>query len=203
VIAWNFPPYPGPDDPAGRFAWFIDRLRQSVAERGRFIPAALLMLIWNRLGNMARRFVAVAARVRAGTLRPPRPRPPRPAADETGGKPRPPYERLPRRHAWLCTFVPEAGAWGAVLQQLLGEPQMRALLAEAPQLYRILRPLCWMLALDEPGLVPPPPPTTRRARPAKPPRAAAPKPPRAGRGPRMIKLSDSISVPAVGSKNRA
>ncbi|HEX3348408.1 MAG TPA: hypothetical protein VHS58_09960 [Acetobacteraceae bacterium] len=204
MAAWYYllPPYP--PDAIGRFAWIMRALRDAVAARHRFIPQALLFLIHARLGGIAQRFAATAAKVQAGTLRPPRPRatPRKPSA-------RQPYERLPRRFGWLVALVPgDAVGFGLNLVQLLGEPEMQALLKAAPQLSRILRPLCRMLAAQpSPDLLPPPPPRVRKPRPrrARPVRDGADHPLptyRTRGGQLMMKLSDSISVPVVGSKNR-
>jgi hypothetical protein len=83
---------------------------------------------------------------------------------------------------------------------------MQALLKAAPQLHRMLRPLCRMLAAQpSPDLLPP---RVRKPRPrrAEPARAGAeyPLPTYRTRGGQlMMKLSDSISVPVTASKNRA
>ncbi|HEX3349770.1 MAG TPA: hypothetical protein VHS58_16895 [Acetobacteraceae bacterium] len=205
MTAWYYllPPYP--PDAIGRFAWIMRALRDAVAARHRFIPQALLFLIHARLGGIAQRFAATAARVQAGTLRPPRPR-----ATPRQPSVRRPYERLPRRFAWLVALVPgDAVGFGLNLVQLLAEPEMQALLKAAPQLHRILRPLCRMLAAQpSPDLLPPLPPRVRKPRPrrAQPAReSAAPPLPtfRTRGGQLMMKLSDSISVPVAVSKNRA
>ncbi|HEX3347417.1 MAG TPA: hypothetical protein VHS58_04865, partial [Acetobacteraceae bacterium] len=116
MTAWYYllPPYP--PDVIGRFAWIMRALRDAVAARHRFIPQALLFLIHARLGGIAQRFAAIAAKVQAGTLRPPRVRltPRQPSA-------RKPYERLPRRFGWLVPLVPgDAVGFGLNLVQLLG-----------------------------------------------------------------------------------
>ncbi|HEX3347032.1 MAG TPA: hypothetical protein VHS58_02890 [Acetobacteraceae bacterium] len=208
MSAWYLllPAYP--PDPAGRFAWIMRALREAVAARHRFIPQPLLFLIHARLGGIAQRFASIAAKVQAGTLRPPRVRPALRQPSPRQPSPRKPYERLPRRFAWLSPLVPgDAVGLGLNLVQLLGEPGMQALLKAAPQLTRILRPLCRMLAAEPtPDLLPPLPPRPPRPKRAKPPRAAAvPRLPtfRTRGGQLMMKLSDSISVPVAVSKNRA
>ncbi|HEX3347752.1 MAG TPA: hypothetical protein VHS58_06580, partial [Acetobacteraceae bacterium] len=122
---------------------------------------------------------------------------------------RKPYERLPRRFGCLVALVPgDAVGFGLNLVQLLAEPEMQALLKAAPQLHRMLRPLCRMLAAQpSPELLPPLPPRVPKPRPrrAKPVRNSAEHPLptfRTRGGQLMIKLSESISVPAVVSKNR-
>ncbi len=146
--------------PAQTFARLIAGLCRAVAVAAAKNPLAapLLLLLWPRLHRLSRRIAALAARIEAGTAgrRPPSPRPAAP-------RPRPPYARLPRRFAWLPRLVPEAAASGSQLQHLLAEPQTAALLA-APQMGRLLRPLCRMLGVrPPPALTLPPTPSRRTA----------------------------------------
>ncbi len=118
---------------------------------------ALANLIWMRLRRTGARFAKLAARVRAGEL---------PAAARTsasGASDQPsdfradrkakrrrsvrPAERLPRGLAWLLRLVPEAAVYGSQLNHLLSDPEMVALLQAAPQMGRLLRPLCQMLGI--------------------------------------------------------
>ena len=169
-------PLPAATDLARRFAAVIGDLQRAAAARA---PkhrelAPLICLLWSRLGRMVARFTAIAARAAAGTLRaPPRRRtvPAEPAAEK-----RPPPRRnpLPQNFAWLVRLVPEAACFGSQLQFLLAEPEMKALLEAAPQLGRILRPLCRTLGVSPvPAVVPPAP-----KRPAKPPKPKREKPPK-------------------------
>jgi hypothetical protein len=214
-MAWFYSLPACPSDPFGRFGWLMLYLRSAMGSRVGLIAPPLMLLIDRRLSRMARIFAATAARFQAGTLRPPRPRAPRPEPAPQA-PPRPPYERLPGGFGWLNTQVPGYAPYvGDMALRLLAEPEMQALLAAAPQLGRILRPLCRMSGVrPAPGLIPPPPARPRRpraARPAKPVRAtAAPDsapPPlptfRTRGGQLMMKLSESISVPVVAAKNRA
>src|SRR6185312_11003612 len=51
--------------------------------------------------------------------------------------------------AWLIRLGGyKAAAYGSLLQHLLADPEMAALIAAAPQLGRVLRPLCRMLGID-------------------------------------------------------
>ena len=136
---------PAPD----RFAYIIGALCQAVAARGAVI-GVIHILIWKRLSRTGQRFARLVARVRSGEL---------PSATSAGSRATRqakrrksddpadrPVERLPRGLAWLFRLVPEAGAYGTQLNHLLSDPEMVALLQAAPQMGRLLRPLCQMLA---------------------------------------------------------
>ncbi len=119
------------------------------------IEAPLTVLIHRRLRLIARRFAALAARHAAGRLPPPAPpatRAPRAAPDE----PRTPRvaPRFPHRlrgtHAWLVRHAPPTAPYASQLQALLALPETRRLLAAAPQLRRLLRPLARMLGVTLP-----------------------------------------------------
>jgi hypothetical protein len=130
----------------------------------------LIRLLWDRLGRLGQRFAKVVAQLEAGTLRPPAPPRERPA----GARPeRPsPALRLPNGFAWLVRIAGwEAAGRGSQLQYLLRDPEMAALIAAAPQLVRLLRPLCRMLGIDTAGLLPPP---VKRRRTAEQAQAGAP-----------------------------
>ncbi len=172
-----------PADPAERFARLVAALCRAVAAgHGRGIPGPLVLLVWSRLRRMAVRFARLAARVRAGAL-------PARAAPRRPGRSGPPPPPLPRKSGWLISLVPQAAASASQLQHLLADPEMAALVAAAPQMGRILRPLCRML-----GVVPPPGlcserrPAPARPRPAAPrPEAPRPAPPAAEPEPRPPK----------------
>jgi hypothetical protein len=165
----------------------------------------LILLTVARLRHLLARFTKLAARAQAGKLRPPRRRAP-PSAREASPPgeapppgeaapgdptpnpkpPRQPEQLLPRKFGWLIRFVPyEAACFGSQLQHQLSQPEMTALIEAAPQAGRILRPLCWMLAIPLPPILRLPP----RARKPRPPRQPAPertcdKAPANGRKPR-------------------
>ncbi len=173
--------------PAETFAGILTGLRNAIAAAAAKNPLArlLLVLLWSRLGRLARRFIALAARVEAGTAAP---RPRRASPHPAEKRARPPYQRLPRRFAWLPPQVPGAAAFGSQLQYWLATEEMAAILAAAPQAGRMLRPLCRMLGVrPPPALAPPPRPARTPApdcRPAARPSPAAPRsrPPRGGAG---------------------
>jgi hypothetical protein len=142
---------------AQRFTALTEELCRLLTKhaRARFIEAPLLLLIWNRLMRWAIRFASIAERVRAGTLSQPtparrQPAPPKPA-DAPAPAPQPRFRRegkLPRRFGWLVHLLPEAEALGAELVWLMQRPEIEGLLFDAPQLGRILRPMCRMLGIE-------------------------------------------------------
>ena len=171
-----------PPAPAERFDRLIAALCRAVAGRGlaRGLAGPLIVLIWSRLRRLAARFAALSARIAAGRARRIRcRRRPRATARRTARR------ALPQSRAWLIRLVPEAAASGEQLRYLLAEPEMAALVAAAPQMRRLLRPLCRMLGVRLPPLAPPPvPPATSTVAGAPPrtgPRATAP--PAPGRPP--------------------
>ncbi len=161
--------------PAERLARIIDGLCQAVAARGPggFLATPLLVLLWSRLKQASVRILRLAAR--AGTPPAPRAALRQPAARQPVQHP---PRRLPHRAGWLLQPVPDARAIAAQLQHLLAQPDMAALLAAAPGIERLLRPLCRMLGVTRPTLpprpVPPSRPAPRQAPPSPPPPPASP-----------------------------
>ena len=162
--------------PELRLAEFINNLVQIIVSLGAYYTGGLLSnaaarMIIRRIAPIANKVRAIADRVAAGTLRrPPSPR----TASTTPARPRPPALRWPHRlrgsHAWLCRIAIQLHPMGNQLDHLLRAPDMQALIQAAPQLRRILRPLCRMLGTTT--LNPPKPPPAPR--PAPQPRSAAP-----------------------------
>ena len=187
--------------PADRLMGITEGLFQVVAAlsyRGQ-LEGRLILLICTRLRRLGARFVGIVERVRAGTL--PRTAPVRPIVRPTV---RPSGDRaiasrpiaprpgsldpaliagcsLPTGFAWLIRLGGyKAVAYGSHLEHLLADPEMAALIASAPQLGRVLRPLCRMLGVDPgPARLPPRPRDPEAPRPRTPgrkqasPRAAA------------------------------
>jgi hypothetical protein len=174
-----------PPAPADTFARLIAGLCRAIAARSPANPLAwpLMLLAWSRLRRMATRFARLALRLRAGNLSPRRP-----VRSRAGARrPATPRPRLPEGFGWLVRLVPEAAAGASQLQHLLGEPEMAALIAAAPQAGRILRPLCRLL-----GVRPPPALLTAPAAPvAAPPLPAAASPGLTGR-----QAPSAVSPPA-------
>ena len=76
-------------------------------------------------------------------------------------RPAAPRRTLPRRLGWLVRMAPETVPSGIEFAYLLAQPEMMELLAAAPRLWRVLRPLCRMFGITPPEALPPAPP--RRA----------------------------------------
>ncbi len=178
-----------PPAPAERFARLIEGLCRAIAARGVAgrLAVPLIVLLWARLRRTAARVAMLAARLRAGTL-------PAGCARRRSGRSGPPPRRLPRGFAWLVRLVPEAACSASQLQHLLGEPEMAALIAAAPQMRRMLRPLCRMLGVHPPpGLLAPP--QARRAPPSRP-AAAGGAPPAGPRRPPRLRMRGGVPGPA-------
>jgi hypothetical protein len=154
-----------------RFARIMDALCRVVAasRTERLGPGPLIVLIWTRLRRMAARVANLAARVQAGTL--PKQRAKKSPSDEntrhTRENPRhtcasrypgmpaslpsgSPPPRLPNTFGWLIRMVPAAACCRSQLHHLLSDPEFATLLTAAPQMGRVLRPLCRMLAIKVP-----------------------------------------------------
>ena len=141
-----------PFSPTDRFALVIEGLLRSVAGSHRRLAGPLILLICKRLRRIAAGFAAVAAQVGSGTLRAASSRPERRPVPTGRAPARPAWSAagppLPRGFAWLLRLVPEGAAYGSQLQALLSEPEMATLISAAPQIGRLLRPLCRMLAVE-------------------------------------------------------
>jgi hypothetical protein len=144
--------------PAKRFAGIVNGLFHAVAVRrdAGFLAQPVAMLLWARLAHLRARITRLAARLAdgKGSGVPRNPRTP----SGTAPKPRrPPQRLLPRKAGWLIPLVPEAAAAGSQLRHLLADPEMAALIEAAPQMGRLLRPLCRSLGVIlPPDLLPPP-----------------------------------------------
>ncbi len=105
----------------------------------------MLSLVTWRLGRIAQRLDRLVLRWHAGSL--PQPRPAR--ASRAGAEPRPRIA-VPNSHAWPIRHVQPTAQYIAQVEHFLAHPQLRALVAAAPQTGRLLRPLCRMLAIAPP-----------------------------------------------------
>ncbi len=164
---------------AGRFARFIGGLREAMATGAEHNPVLmdLAARLWNRLTEAAERFAAIAAHPVARSRRRPAEPAPMPAGaapvDAPPTRPRAPRRTLPRSYGWLARMSPETVPSGIEFAYLLAQPEMTALLATAPRLWRVLRPLCRMFGITPPEAPPQAPDTPPRRAPA-----AAPDPDR-------------------------
>ena len=115
---------------------------------GALVERALIKLIWRRLRRMSRRFAAILARLRAGAP-PEAGRAPRLAAAARAAGPRP---QPPSRLGWVIHAV-SWFVWNRhyELEDMLEDPQTAPLVEAAPELGRVLRPLCRMLAVKPPA----------------------------------------------------
>jgi hypothetical protein len=145
-------------------------LREIICNHAGRHPAsvAVITLLWPYLNRVAKRFEALIRRIEAGLPVSTR------AASLAPRVPRfgPPCLRrpgLPTGFAWLVRLVPyHAACIGGQVRYLLAKPEMAALFMAAPQVGRIFRPLCRMLAVA-PGVDLPPglfPQRVRRRSPA-------------------------------------
>ena len=170
-----------------RFGLFINQVKQTMGEvmlyRHDVVP--LVLLLGEFLTGTMRRLAALHARFAAGKLaaapRARRPLAERVAAERPRPEPRPPG--IPPGPVLMTVF--RAGFDG-ILQALLDDPEMRALLAASPQAGRILRPLWRKLSPRPLPAVLRLPPRPRQPRPAepRPPRPARAKKPRTARAAR-------------------
>ena len=156
---------------AGRFARFIGGLREAMATGAEHNPVLmdLAARLWNRLTEAAERFAAIAAHPVARSRRRPAEPAPVPAdavpADAVPTWPPAPRRTLPRSYGWLARMAPETVPFGIEFAYLLGQPEMMELLATAPRLWRVLRPLCRMFGITPPAAPPPAPDTGPRRAP--------------------------------------
>jgi hypothetical protein len=139
--------------PIDRFVLVLDALCAAVAARFKTPPltAARVVVIWKRIRRIRLLAQALVARIQAGTYRerPVRPRGARRPAEKPPQKPRMPLVPLPRHFGWLIGLVPcEAACLAEGLRPVLADPEMAAQIAATPRLARLLRPLCWMLAIE-------------------------------------------------------
>ena len=162
-----------PRTPVERFASLLKGLREAVMARsgGDQLSYLLIGLIIDRLRGINQCFGRIAAKIRDRKYAPRRFAPHRKPAEP---KPRQP-SKLPSKFGWLLPLVPLAVGSRSQLQSLLGDPEMAALIAAAPDtLGRPLRSLCHMLGLRPPDISPlpakprPPRPPRKEPRPRKP-----------------------------------
>ena len=158
---------PAPTCIAERLIAIILHMCGVVGEHGRWDPASrpFLALTSDRLLRLRVRLTELIAAYREGRLSPPRTRtrpepPPAPAESaESGSEPGraggdgPAGEqplRLPHTFGWMLRFGWRFVGYRSLFEQWLEDPEVKALVAEAPQAGRILRPLCHMMGIKPP-----------------------------------------------------
>jgi hypothetical protein len=128
-----------------RFAWMVEWARKMMGAEAhrRRLDGPIPIAAFKRMGRLGQRFIALYTLWKAGTLPNARVRAPD-GRDRTSGR-RP--NELRRfnwfRRLWPDTAAPVAGA----LIELMHDEEMPALVAAAPQVGRILRPMCWMVGI--------------------------------------------------------
>src|SRR5258708_40013920 len=138
---------PSPIYAADRFTSIIEELCRvlTIHGRTRFVATPMLLLIWNRIIRMSNRFRRIAERVHAGTLSD-KPPPRSPSASLPPARPARPRvpagEALPDHFRWLVNMIPETERSAGDLCWLLQRPELAELMFHAPQIGKILRPLC-------------------------------------------------------------
>jgi hypothetical protein len=142
--------------PPDRFTDLIEALMNDVAAEvvWGWTSILLIKLLWRRFRHMKARFASIMARFHAGTL-PKAGSPPTPCSSpRRATTPRPaaavPPLVLPRRKGWVLETINGTMIPGYELEKMVEDPELEALVADAPQLGRVLRPLCRMLAVKLP-----------------------------------------------------
>jgi hypothetical protein len=156
---------------AERFACFIAGLRDAMGIDAGHNPVLMEIAarLWNRLTEAAERFAAIAARPAARSRRAAPPAEPAPAQVPDDAVPRrqvAPRRTLPRGHGWLVRMAPQTVPFGVEFAYLLAQPEMTDLLATAPRLWLVLRPLCRMLGITPHDAPPRPHPAPGQREPA-------------------------------------
>ncbi len=151
------------------------------------LPGPIWTLLCLRLQRLNNRLTRLYDRWQTNTLPTPRPTTTRPdsvrhsrAPERIQSMPMAGAElveapaRLPRARGWITRRIPEAGPSAGWLEHLLQQPHTQDFVQAAPQVARLLRPLCHALGVDQPDWLklPPRPRTPRKPRPAKPRRLA-------------------------------
>jgi len=137
-------------------------VRRSLGKNGAGLEGAVLIMLYNLIGRQCRqaseRFARLAARLEAGWVYVPKPPTPRKPAAETAERPPRTTNPLLTGSGWLLRAAPgpDCGAANDALYRLLEDPEIKAILAAAPEpAWRILRPLCSALGVRKPAILGP------------------------------------------------
>jgi hypothetical protein len=138
---------------ADRLRWFVDELCKTIGAdaHARGMEAALAWAIWNRVRLLGERLVRLAERMRAGkhqVIHAPRaePGPRAPKSSETQCSA---TASLPGDFGWVARLLPHTAQFAGILHYMLRDPELAALVEQAPQAARIVRPLCHLLGVKE------------------------------------------------------
>ena len=124
----------------------------------------------NRLNRISRRFARLMALTSAGKSPPIRAQKPRARKPREPHLPRLSDVYIPRAHGWLLRdLTHHGGLITQLLETLLNEAETIALLQATPQAAKLLRPLCHILAVNAPAVIPPRAPKPRKPRTRRPP----------------------------------
>jgi len=179
---------------SGRFSDFIVSLLSAIGFHNKVVPGWLCLYMHIRVRRIEARVGKLLEKLRAGTYRAPKPRPPKPDAASEGQSDAPRKEpakrdprawvpvniativpadaRMPRRFGWMASL----GA-GQLTDILHNDREIQDYAKSCPALARALRPLCHMLGIKS-DQVPDYlklPPCPRKPRPPKPKREKAKK----------------------------
>jgi len=146
--------------------WMVELfLKTLAAEACKLRVGVVSVAVWTRGRTFQRRFCALYAMWKAGTLPTARvrkstsPRLVRSAAQSpqsgegaSGASGARAASLLPRAFAWLHKMLPlSAGTLGSYMESLVhSHPEMQAFVAEVPQVGRMLRPICKMAGVKLP-----------------------------------------------------
>jgi hypothetical protein len=147
-----------------RLTSLVEGLMSDVAAcvEWRWLEIPLIILLWRQLRRLKLRFAAILARdhaglparsrssfasAKAGAPATPASRTPRPGPSA----PRTPSEWTRGPRGWVAKCVSRAFFRAWALEEMLEEPELADLVAATPQLGRVLRPLCHMLAVKQPA----------------------------------------------------
>jgi len=144
--------------PTDRFNSLMEGLFTDVATEvpKSWIAIPVITLVWRRLRRMVRRFNTIMARFRAGALPAPDSAPAGAAVARPAAAPRPAHGsrplELPRRKGWVIQAI----SWFLLvrhyeLEEMLDDPETAALVADAPQLGSVLRPMCRLMGVKKPA----------------------------------------------------
>jgi hypothetical protein len=153
-----------------RIQRIVERLRDVIAAYAakHHAEIPLYVAVWSYLGRALGRFERLHARWQAGTLPKPRKPRPRPATPRVR---KPPIRPLPPNNAkWRWPLLHHGNVWILNFEALLARPDLQEFAAAAPQLGRILRPLCRRMAIPIPAFLalPPRPPRPKPVKPTPP-----------------------------------